>query len=66
MTKINQIINKLIKREFKKLEKENKECVKNAYDPKKDDWNKEHFNRCDGDITAGKLDILEEIKKKLK
>jgi len=66
MIPIKKIIYKIEKRELKKLEREQKECVKNVYDPNKDEWNKKHFNRCDGDVTAGKLDILEELKKKLK
>ncbi len=59
-------IKKIREKEEKKLEKEQKECVKNSYDPTSDTWNKKHFNRCDGDVTAGKLDIIDEILKKLK
>ena len=65
LEKMKKVLDKLEKREYKKLEKEQIECVKNSYDPDKDEWNQEHFNRCDGDVTAGKLDILEEVKKKL-
>jgi len=54
---------KSIKQLEKEYEKESKKCVENAYDPKKDDWNKKHFNRCDGDVIAGKLDQTEEIVK---
>ena len=49
---------KQLEREY---EKESKKCTKNAYNKKVDDLNPKHFNRCDGDITAGKLDQLNEI-----
>lgn len=54
---------KTIKQLEKEYDKAGKKCVDNAYNPEKDEWNKEHFNRCDGDIIAGKLDQTEEIVK---
>ncbi len=65
LAKVGEVIDKLYEREFKELEKVQKKCVENSYNPEKDEWNHEHFNRCDGDITAKRLDILDELKQKL-
>ncbi len=54
---------KNIKQLEKEYDKASKKCSDNAYDPEKEEWNKEHFNRCDGDVIAGKLDQTEEIVK---
>lgn len=54
---------KFRKRLREELEEADKDCVKNAYDTKKDDWNPEHFKYCEGDLITSKLDLLDELEK---
>ena len=57
---------KNIKQLGKKLEKLQKDCMDNAYDPKKNDWNPKHFKYCEGDLIAAKIDCAEDIYKMVK
>jgi len=64
--KTEEIINKLIERETKELEKQQKVCVKRAYNFENGTWNEEHFKYCEADVIQMKIVILEELKLELK
>lgn len=63
MIKMINKIDKIRKRLFLQLNNVQKDCVNNAYDPKIEKWNPEHFKYCEGDLLAAKLDLLDEIVK---
>jgi len=54
-------IKKLKKHLEKRLEKYRLDCVENAYDPKKEDWNPKHFKYCEADVICKQLDLLNEL-----
>ncbi len=58
-SKIKEIRKKL----ENKLVRAQKDCVQNAYNEKKEEWNQEHFEYCEGDLICSKLDLLDELEK---